>query len=180
VTLTQAELDAKINRAHAKAKSTSEKSSAPGSSGRPSPKPTGSKSRTRPPTVERDEARTEALTARVETTAERLALKAKVDPDRVDRFMRLVDIDVEDLTADGKPDPDAIAAAVKKTLDEFPVLGQSRRREREGRGVGRRLGQGGTGTKTFTRAQIAEMTPAEFEKNETAIMAQMQAGALKN
>lgn len=58
-------------------------------------------------------AKLEVLTAKVETTAERQALAAGIRADRVDKFMRLVDLDINDLSADGKPD----TAAIKKLID---------------------------------------------------------------
>jgi len=70
---------------------------------------------------ERDDAKREALATKVEVTAERLALAAKVDPSKVERFMRLVDLaDIDSLTADGKPDAAAVKAAVEATLKDFP------------------------------------------------------------
>lgn len=67
-----------------------------------------------------EEARREALTVRVETAAQRAALTAQVDPARVDRFLRLVDLDVDELTTDGQPDQKAIDKVVRATLDDWP------------------------------------------------------------
>lgn len=67
------------------------------------------------------DARTAALGVRVAATAERAALAAGVRPERVERFMRLVDLgELDDLTVDGEPDRDAIAKLVGKALEDVP------------------------------------------------------------
>lgn len=62
-----------------------------------------------------------ALAVRVETVAERAALAAGVRAERVERFMRLVDLtDLDALVEDGKPDSAAIGTLVAKALDDVP------------------------------------------------------------
>lgn len=49
------------------------------------------------------------------------AVFAKVDPEKVDRFIKVADFDPTDLLDDdGNPDADAIAKAVKKAAAEWP------------------------------------------------------------
>ncbi len=124
--------------------------------------------------TERETARREVLTTKVETAAERAAVAAGVNPDRVDRFMRLVDLsDLDELAADGKPDTDAIKAAVAKALADVP----------EFKGEAPKSGSSGTGDmngggdrKTWTREEIAKMSVADFEKHEAEINAALTGG----
>lgn len=123
---------------------------------------------------EREDARAEVLATKIETSAERAAIAAGVKPDRVDRFMRLVNLaDVDDLTVDGKPDTEAIKAAVATALADVP----------EFKGTPAKTGSSGSddmnGTgdkKTWTRAEIAAMSVADFEKNEDEINAALSGG----
>jgi len=134
---------------------------------------------------ERDAARAEALTVKVETSIERAALAAGVAPARVDRFLKLVDLDVDTLTTDGKPDADAIAAAVKAALEDVPEFAGSAASDDGKGGKGKPAGSsggqhnGGGSPQTFTREQIDKMTAKEFAENEKAIDAAMKAGLVK-
>lgn len=123
---------------------------------------------------ERETARREVLTTKVETTAERAAVAAGVKPDRVDRFMRLVDLsDLDELAADGKPDPDAIKAAVAKALADVPEFkGETGRSGSSGSD-----GMNGNGDrKTWTREEIAKLSVEDFEKHEAEINAALTGG----
>lgn len=127
--------------------------------------------------AERDEARADALRARVETAAERAAIAAGVKADRVDRFLTVAGLNPDDLTLDGKPDPDAIKAAVEKAAGDWPefkAIGGAPSGAPTGADF---TGAGGTG-KTWTRAEIDKLSPDEFEKHETEIMAQLKAGKI--
>lgn len=67
------------------------------------------------------EAQAAALAVRVAGEAERAALLAGVRPDRVGRFMRLVDLaDLDELTVDSEPDRDTIVKLVAKALEDVP------------------------------------------------------------
>lgn len=92
---------------------------------------------------ERDAARAEAAQARVEAAAERAALAAGVDPKRVERFMRLVDLSDESLQDEGKPDKKAIEAAIASALEDVPEF----KREGEPKKIGNSSNPGGTGGK---------------------------------
>jgi hypothetical protein len=83
-------------------------------------------------------AKREVLTTRVEVTAERLALKADVDPDRVTRFIQLANIDdkIDDLVADDKPDDKAVGKLIDATLKEWPEF-----KKANGKGSGRSGGE---------------------------------------
>jgi hypothetical protein len=132
---------------------------------------------------ERDEARREALVARVETRAERAALAAGVKPERVDRFLKLVDLtDLDDLAPDGSIDADAVKAAVESTLTDVPEFKGGSTGDTSGGAPAGLSGEptGGAGAgKAFTRAEIDAMSVEEYEKNAEAIKAQMKAGTLK-
>lgn len=116
---------------------------------------------------ERESARAEVLATKVETTAERAAVAAGVKPDRVDRFMRLVDLsDLDELAADGKPDSDAIKAAVAKALADVPEF----KGEPAKSGSSGSDGMNGNGDrKTWTREEIAKLSVEDFEKHEKEI-----------
>lgn len=175
VSMTQAELDALINKAHGKGAAAAEKNVKEYLAAEAL---TGEQKITaeRDAAIARaDAAANEALQVRVETQAERAALTAKVDPSRVDRFLRLVDLKAEELIADGKADATAIAAAVAKTLTDFPEFAS---------GAPAPAGASGTeftnnGTKVWTRADIAKLSPAEFDKHKDEILAQTAAGSVK-
>lgn len=120
-----------------------------------------------------------ALTGRVETRAERLAMAAGVNPKRVDRFMRLLDLtDLDTLATDGKPDDDAIKALIDAELDATPEF-KGASSGNSGTPTGADFtGSGGT-PKVWTREAIDKLTPEEFEKHEAEITAQLRAGKIK-
>jgi hypothetical protein len=176
VTMTQAELDALIGRAHGKAKTQAEKElkaflEAEGLSETEKLKAAATQADERVAAAQR-----EVLVTKIETAAERAALAAGVKPERVERFMRLVDLDPDDVTDDGKPDPDAIRKAIDKVLGEVPEFkGEP---APTGAAGGEHTGGGG---KQWTRSEIAELAknPAEFAKHEAEIDAQVKAGTVK-
>lgn len=118
------------------------------------------------------------LATKVETRAERAALAAGVKPERLDRFMRLVDIDVDTLTADGKPDADAITALVATTLADVPEF-KGAASTTGGAPTGADLTGGNGQPKTWTRAEIAALSLEDFETHEAEINAQLKAGKVK-
>lgn len=124
---------------------------------------------------EREAARAEILTTKIETAAERAAIAAGVKPDRVDRFLRLVDLtDRDELTADGKPDGDAITAAVAKALADVPEFKGEPAKPSGSSGSDGMNGNGDR--KTWTRDEIAKMSVADFEKHEDEINAALAGG----
>ncbi len=175
VTMTQAELDALINKAHGKGASAAEKKVKDYLEAQNLSEADRIKVEKDAATNEAATARAEALQARVEVAAERSALAAKVDPARVDRFMRLVDLNLDDVTADGKPDTDAIKVAVAKTLADFPEFTGAT----SGPGASGPGDFGPTGSKQWTREEIAALKPEEFAKHEAEISAQVKAGTVK-
>lgn len=56
----------------------------------------------------------------IRAEAKAAALAAGVKPDRAAAFLRVADLDGIDVDDDGTPDSDAIAKAVKAVLDDFP------------------------------------------------------------
>lgn len=124
------------------------------------------------------EARAEALAARVETTAERLALAAGCKPERVSKLLRLIDLTSDDLaTEDGKPDTDAIKALVEKELADTPELKGSAGPTTGASGADDMGGAGGG--KVWTREEVAKLSVEEFEKHEAEIMKQLQSAGVK-
>lgn len=119
----------------------------------------------------------DVLAERVATRAERAALAAGVKPERIDRFLKVVDLsDLDGLTADGKPDDDAIAKVIGSTLDDMPEF-KGADGGKPASGGGDFSGSGGA-PKQWTRADVAKLTPAEFDKHEDEIMEQMRAGSI--
>lgn len=120
------------------------------------------------------EARREALSIRVETTAERLALKAGVKPDRVERFLRNVDLsDLDELTEDGKPNQAALTKLIGDTLADVPEF----RGQTAAGASGAEFG-GDPAKKVWTRAEIAKLSADDYAKHETEILAQLQGAGI--
>lgn len=126
------------------------------------------------------DAKAEVLATRVEAAAGRAAVAAGVNAAKVDRFMRLVDLDVEALTADGKPDADAIKAHVAKVVEEWPEFKASGAGNGQG-GNGSSGGEfnGGGGGKVWTKAEIAKLSTEEYEKHEDEILKQLATTGVK-
>lgn len=102
------------------------------------------------------------------------AAAAGAKPERIDRILRLLDLDgvaVDDGTPDGK----AIAAAVKALKGEVPELFGVASPARSGTEI-----EGGEGKRTWTRAQIAELgkKPDEYAKHEADIDAAFREGRI--
>lgn len=120
-----------------------------------------------------EEARQEVLTTKVETAAERYAIAAGVKPDRVTKFLRLVDLDLDDLTDDGKVDGDAVEKLIVAEVAANP--------EFKGTSKGGASGGddfGGDGKKIWTRAEVAKLSQDDFEKHEKEILEQLGAGSI--
>lgn len=120
----------------------------------------------------------------VKTEAKAAALAAGVDPKRVARFLRLVELDDpgEFLSDDDEPDEEAIAAAVEEALEDVPEF-KAKSDDGDGkRGKGKSGGDGMNGDgerKRWTRAEIDKMSPEEIDKNWDSIQEAMKAGAIK-
>lgn len=176
----QAHIDSLIAKQHGKAKATAEKEfkawldqQAMGETERAK-----AESAAKDKLVE--EAKLEALTTKVETAAERAALAAGVKPERVAKFMRLVDLkDLDKVTDDGKPDADAIKALVEKELEDAPEFKGGAGTGDDGKGKGGKSGGEFTpnGGKVWTRAEISKMSPEEYEKHEDEILKQLASPA---
>lgn len=122
-----------------------------------------------------EEARQEVLTTKVETAAERYAIAAGVKADRVTKFLRLVDLDLDDLTDDGKVDGDA----VKKLIDAEVAANPEFKGTTSKGGASGGDDFGGDGKKIWTRAEVAKLSQDEFEKHEKEILEQLGAGSIK-
>lgn len=121
VEMTQAELDAMIEKRVAKARKAAEDEAKTKAERDKLDEAERLKAEKADADRERDEAKKEALEVRVETAATKAALTAKVDPTKVDRFLKLADLDdLDSLTTDGKPDPKAIEKLIATTLKQWP------------------------------------------------------------
>lgn len=128
---------------------------------------------------------TKAQSRVVRTEAKAAALAAGVDPKRVARFLRLVELDDpgEFLSDDDEPDEEAISAAVEEALEDVPEFKAKTGDDGEGkRRKGKSGGDGMNGDgqrKQWTRAEIDGMSAEEIDKHWDSIQAAMKAGAIK-
>ncbi len=107
-------------------------------------------------------ARFEALVDKIETRAERYAIAHGVDPKRVEKFLRVVgEIDVDDLSDDGKPDNDAIEAMIKAQVADNPEF-KAAANGKAGASGGEFNGD--NGPEQLTREQLKGMSPQEIVK----------------
>ena len=123
-----------------------------------------------------EEAMTQATKVLVNAEARIAAAAAGAKPERLNRILRLLDLD--DVTAeDGKVDTEAISAAVKALKAEVPELfGPAPPPARSG---GDMSGSGGD-KRTWTRAQIAELAkdPKKYAEHREEINAAMRDGRI--
>lgn len=123
-----------------------------------------------------EEAMTQATKVLVNAEARIAAAAAGAKPERIDRILRLLDLD--DVTAeDGKVDTEAISAAVKALKAEVPELfGPAQPPARSG---GDMSGSGGD-KRTWTRAQVAELAkdPKKYAEHREEINAAMRDGRI--
>lgn len=122
-----------------------------------------------------------ALESTLSTTAERLALAAGVNPARVAKFLRTFDLDLDELATDGKIDTDAVKLLVEHELNDSPEFLASTTPPpvNGGAPTGGDFTGANQGGKVWTRAEIAKLTPAEFEEHEAEISKQVAAGTVK-
>lgn len=106
--------------------------------------------------------------------AKAAAIAAGVKADRVALFLRNVDLDEVTVADDGTPDTAAVAAAVAAALTIVPEFASPTTPAPPSGGD-----FGGSGSpKVWTRAEIAKLTPAEFEKHEAEITKQLQSAGV--
>jgi len=120
------------------------------------------------------EAEARANRTLVNAEARIAAAAAGAKPERIDRILRMLDL--EDVAVeDGTPDAKAVAAAVKALKGDVPELFGSAAPSRSGTEI-----EGGEGKRTWTRAQIAELgkKPAEYAKHEADIDAAFREGRI--
>lgn len=172
----QAHIDALIAKQHGKAKSQAEKEFKTWLEQQAMSETDRAKAEAAAKDDEVKAARLEVMQARVETTAERLALAAGVKPDRVEKFLKLVDLkDLDKLTDDGQPDRDAIKTLIDAELADAPEF-----KGAAGTGDGRAKSAAEftpNSGKVWTRAEIAKLTPDEYEKHEDEILRQLASPA---
>ena len=112
----------------------------------------------------------------VRADAKVAAVAAGVKAERVNRFLKLVDlsdVDVDDKT--GEPDSDAIKAAITEALEDVPEF-----KAGDGKGgeSGGDFSSSGSGKK-WSQAEVDKLSPEEYEKHRDEIMAQVRAGTIK-
>jgi hypothetical protein len=142
---------------------------------------TGSAGGTGGSTTAADDRVTRAEQRVLRTEAKAAALAAGVPSAKVARFLKLVDLDPDELIdADGDPDEDAINDAVEAALADVPEF------KATGDTGGKRGGKSGSdgmngdgAKKTWTRAEIDAMSPDDIDKHWDSIQAAMRAGAIR-
>lgn len=82
-----------------------------------------------------------------------LAVKAGVHPDKVDRLVKLVDVDEIEFDKEGEPKPKSVQAAVDAVLKDFPEF-KGQAGDKDKKGADDFGGGGGEGTKTDMNAMI--------------------------
>lgn len=170
----QAKIDQLIAKAHGKAKTQAEKELKDWLDQQNLTAEQQAQAQAQQATQLAEDAKRDLLAGRVEVAAERAALKAGVRPERIDRFLKLADLtDLDNLTSDGKADPDAIAQVIEQTLADVPEFKGT---TAPVTATGGDMSQGTTSKKTWTRAELAKLTPAEFAEHEAEIEAQIRAG----
>ncbi len=124
------------------------------------------------------EKRAEEATARanrtiVDAEARIAATAAGAKPERLDRIIRLLDLEAVEVT-EGRPDGKAVAAAVKALQADVPELFGATAPQRSGTEIG------GENKTTWTRAQIRELGrhPDEYAKHEAEIDAAFREGRI--
>lgn len=121
------------------------------------------------------EARIEARLLKAE--ARNVARDLKVKPGRINAVLRLADL--EGIDSD---DEDAIRDALEEVLEETPEFRQGD--EPDVRPKSKKSGRDDStdkkGPRTWTRAEIAKLTPAEYEKHRDEIMEALEKGTVKS
>jgi hypothetical protein len=179
---TQAEFDALINKAHGKAKGQAERDFKKWLDAQAMSETDKAKAESAEKDAAVAEAKRDALEARVESAAERMAITAGVPAKRVEKFLRALGIKLDDVTDDGKVDKDAIKALIDAEVKDDPAwMAGASNGNGAGGGAGKSGGEfnGSGDKKVWTRAEIAKLSTAEFDKHEAEIMAQMKAGGIK-
>ena len=116
----------------------------------------------------RSQATTDAANLRAVKADAKIALRDKgVTAEKVDRALRMLDLDGIKVGDDGEPDAKAITAAVDALLKDIPELAGT---SGDGKGGGDIGGGGGKG-EDLTDEKIAKMSSEEYAKNLPAITA---------
>lgn len=128
-------------------------------------------------------AEAKALATDVSASAQRLALAAGVNPARVAKFLKLLDLDPAAVAPGGK----IVDASIQDLIDdelkdspEFKGEATPAPKAPEGQAADHSGGGNDGAPKVWTRAQVDALSVADFEKHEEAIMKQMrEQGGLK-
>lgn len=109
----------------------------------------------------------------IRTEAKVAAIAAGVPAERIDAFLRVVDL-AEVTVVDGDPEAEALKTAIEAALTAVPEFKGAPPAAPSGGDFG------GTGApKVWTRADISKLSPAEYEKHEAEILAQLSGAGIK-
>lgn len=112
----------------------------------------------------------------VTAEAKVVALDLQVNPKRVDALVRLAGLQAADLVEGGQVDTAEVKRALEKVLADYPEFKGAT--SAGASSTDHNSNSGGSKKRSWTRAEIAAMTPAEFAEHEEQIMAAMKAGAI--
>jgi hypothetical protein len=107
----------------------------------------------------------------IDSEAKVAVLAAGVSADRLEKALRLLDLDGVEVV-EGKVDGAAVTKAVEKLKAEIPELFTVQAPARSGGD----FSGGGQGKRSFTTAEVKAMSPAEYAEHREEIMAAMREG----
>lgn len=112
--------------------------------------------------------------------AKAAAAAAGVAEGNIDKVLRLADLSAVTFDEDGQPDATEIRSAVQQVLADVPELGGTRRPTVEDAKALSGGEHNQNDTKTWTRSEIAALSPDEYAKHRDDITAAMRSGRVVN
>ena len=120
----------------------------------------------------REEAEKRAAEAMTMAEAKVVALTLQARPDRIDDIVGKLDL-ASLVDESGSPKREAIETALKDVLERYPEWRSDSKPPRSGGDFAR-----GEGARTFTAAEVAAMTPEQYEQHRDEILAAMREGRI--
>jgi hypothetical protein len=179
VTMSQADLDALINRKVGKARSKSEEEFKAWLDRQAMDDTARAQAEKADAEKAVAEAKREVLETRAHAAAERLAIDAGVPAKRAPKFLRALGLNVDDITSDEAVDEAAIRSKIEAELQDDPAWKTGSSNGGGSGASGGEFNQGDGRAKVWTRAEVAKLTQEEYEKHEDEILAQVASGGIK-
>lgn len=111
----------------------------------------------------------------VKADAKVAAVAAGVKPERINKFLKLVDLSDIEVSEGGEPDGAAIKAAIAEALEDVPEF----KGAAGGGGASGGDFGGDAGRKKWTQAEVDKLSPEDYEKHRDEILAQSKTGTMK-